>query len=853
VEAVTRTARTLGRGSFALALATLFLLDAGAASAAGDDQVVARPPRIQPPGRSLAGTDDTDAIALNPAQLGYIPSWELRYTHVEVPNKAWSAEPGRGDAVGIATPIAFGITSGFRLDFVRPPKGDGSAEAPAALPRMTAFSWSLAWQISSALALGTTVRRWYADGVDQLDSATSLDVGVSFRPDRHLGIAIVGRDLNAARGHTTPYENPDAQLARSFDFGVALRPTGRRDLEIGLESTLWATGKPLWSPRATLGVDVARVGRAMASFQFLNASSVEAAKDSWALTVGFEFGFGRARLGAGLVASQAFHTNPGFYASASLAGFEQPGMRDAEHGVSIRIEETPGGRGHVRLLRKLAKITRDPSIRAVVLIAKAELAGSTAHAEELGDAIATLQANGKKVVCHLEDGGGKSLLACASADKILIHPAGGLRFAGFRAQTMYFGEALQKLGIVPEFLRIRDHKTAPEQLVRSGPTPMHAADDREFLKAIEQIYVDRLSAGRKLPASVIKKSIDGGPYIADEMIAAGFADAKAFDDEIGKHVDQLVGEHVAVEKYAPELQAPKSFGPQPRIAVVYLEGDIADGRSQHIPIIGGQIAGSYTIAESLQQVKSDPSVKGVILRIESPGGSSLASDVMWREAELLSKVKPVIVSMGSVAASGGYYAAAFGAPIYANRATLTGSIGIFYGKADVSGMLDKLGIHVVTQRTAPHADAESLYRPFSDDEIPLLSNKVEQFYAVFLDRVARGRHLSVEEVDAVGRGKVWFGDAALKNKLVDRIGGFDDALRTLRKELELPPDVALEELPLEKNGLLDLVLGTFGVAADVPSVAALPKAIAPYAAAILPFVVFRPDEALALYEGIGEP
>ncbi len=823
------------------------LLDAPA-GAAGPDQLVPRPPLIQPPGRSLAGTDDSDAIALDPAQLAYMPSWELRYTHVELGSQAPS-NPGRGDAIGLATPLLFGISTGFRLDLVRPPSDNGDG-----LPRMSAFSWALAWQLSSALAFGTTVRHWYADGIDQLDGATALDVGVSLRPDRHVGLAIVARDLNAARGQTTPLENPDARLARSFDFGFALRPTGRRDLEIGLESTLWATGEPRWSPRATIGLDVPRIGRASAAFQVWDPSSQSALRNSWSLTVGLEVGFENLRLGGGLVAAHGPEkAYPGFYATASISGFVQPGIREPQHGVTLRIEDTPGVRGHVHLLRTLAKIARDPTIRAVAFVAKAELASSTAHAEELGDAIATLQANGKKVLCHLEAAGAKTLLACAGADRILVHPAGGIRFAGFRTETMYFGEALAKIGVVPDVLRIKEHKTAAEPYVRSGPTPTSAADSREFLEGIEQVYVDRIAGGRRLPPSVVRNCIAEGPYLADEMIAARFADAKAFDDELGKYVDQVVGEHVVMEKFDPAPRAPKSFGPQPRIAVIYLDGDIVDGRSQKIPLIGGQLAGSYTVAEALQQAKGDASIKGVILRIESPGGSSVASDVMWREAELLSKVKPVVVSMGSVAASGGYYAAAFGAPIYANRATVTGSIGIFYGKADVSGLLGKLGIHVVTQRTAPHADGESLYRPFSDEERSILAGKVEQMYAIFLDRVSRGRHLSIADVDAVGRGKVWLGDAAKAHKLVDVVGGFDDALRALRKELSLPPDVAIQELPIERNDLLDFVLGSFGIVTDVPSVAALPKAIAPYAAAILPFVVFGPDEALALYDGLGAP
>ncbi|MBI2389347.1 MAG: signal peptide peptidase SppA [Deltaproteobacteria bacterium] len=308
-----------------------------------------------------------------------------------------------------------------------------------------------------------------------------------------------------------------------------------------------------------------------------------------------------------------------------------------------------------------------------------------------------------------------------------------------------------------------------------------------------------------------------------------------------------------VEDDDPDPKAPESFGRQPRIAVVYLDGDIVDGRSQKIPLLGTRLAGSYTLRDTLEQVKNDDSVKGVVFRIESPGGSSLASDVIWREAELLSKVKPVVVSMGSVAASGGYYSAAFGAPIYANASTVTGSIGIFYGKADVSPLLGKLGIKVVTKKTAPHADAESLYRPFTDEERVELGKKIAQFYAVFLDRVARGRGWTIEKVDSVGRGKVWTGTKAKEVGLVDFVGGFDEALAAVRLKAGLPPDSAISELPSEKGGLLDLVLDMFGVAENVPSVAALPKALAPYADALAPFMVYGPDQPLALYEGFGLP
>src|SRR6185295_10211895 len=169
---------------------------------------------------------------------------------------------------------------------------------------------------------------------------------------------------------------------------------------------------------------------------------------------------------------------------------------------------------------------------------------------------------------------------------------------------------------------------------------------------------------------------------------------------------------------------PPTFGPRPRIGLLYIDGDIIDGRSRTIPIIDTKLVGSYTIADSAKQLREDDNVKAVVLRIESPGGSSMASDVMWRELKKLGEKKPLIVSMGSIAASGGYYVAAPGKLIFALPLTITGSIGIFYGKADISELLGKVGVNVEVRKTAPRADAESLFRPFTEDERKELEHKV---------------------------------------------------------------------------------------------------------------------------------
>jgi protease-4 len=263
------------------------------------------------------------------------------------------------------------------------------------------------------------------------------------------------------------------------------------------------------------------------------------------------------------------------------------------------------------------------------------------------------------------------------------------------------------------------------------------------------------------------------------------------------------------------------------------------------------LVGSYTLAETLKQIREDPLVSSVVLRIESPGGSSMASDVIWREVALTAKVKPVVVSMGGVAASGGYYVAVPGKTIYATPFTVTGSIGIFYGKADVAELLKKVGVKVDVIRSAPRADAESIYRPFTEDEISELKKKVKQFYDVFVDRVAQHRPLDAHEVDAVARGRVWMGRRAFQHRLVDKIGGLRQAVEEARILGELPDDAPIVQLPPPNFSLLALaakMAHADGSSQSESLQAAIPKEVGRMLRTVAPFVVYSPDQPLALCE-----
>jgi protease-4 len=377
------------------------------------------------------------------------------------------------------------------------------------------------------------------------------------------------------------------------------------------------------------------------------------------------------------------------------------------------------------------------------------------------------------------------------------------------------------------------------------------ADHEDLLREIDAVFTRNMVLYRHIPEDKLRAATAKGPFIASEAREAGFVDGLAFDDEIERVTQELVQRNIKYEKYEEPTLAPDVFGARGKIAVVHVDGDIVDGRSQHIPIVDTRLVGSYSMAETIKQVREDPMVKAVVLRIDSPGGSSLASDVMWRELVLLGQTKPLIVSMGSVAASGGYYIASASRNIYALPLTVTGSIGIFYGKADVSGLLDKIGVNVETYKTAPRADAESLYRPFTPDEKVELEHKVEQFYDVFLDRVSRGRGMTKAAVDAIGRGRVWTGQQALERHLVDHMGGLRHALDAAREASGLASDAPVVELPREEVSIVEQVvkLATGGRAATTP-VDALPAQVRALARALAPMAVYRADQPLARMEWV---
>jgi protease-4 len=829
--------RRLARGRFlsaALAAATTCATLVGTSADAAPPTKVSDP--VPAPGRSIVGTDDASAIAHSPANIAFLPGPELRWTAVSLQEGA--PLPFRGNAVDLAAPFFF-MASGLRVDFMDPPQA-------ASFPFNDTYQWvrwAFAARAGRTLAFGSSLG-WSISDDPNLDGQFSITSGITARPGPWLGMTLVARDWNVPRSET------GLTSERSWHAGVAIRPAiGLRDLEIGGDAQFYDESNQ-WVPGGTLGIDLPYVGRLRGDVKVYD---VDRDDPSFLATAGLDINIGPLQASGGGVFGDAITSDgTGYYVGAAIRGFREPGLPVLPRVVKITIDATPGLRGHTRLLRKLWRLAKDREVEGVLFQLYDEPAESLAASEEVADAVRTLRAHGKKVFCHMEDVSGKAMHVCSQADRVAINPAGGIRWAGSSQRVYFVGSTLEKLGIKADFVRIGPHKSAVETIVQSGSSDVAKRNHQELVDQYDQILVHDIGGGRRIPAQTLRERLRKGPFTAPEAKAAGLVDVLAYPDELSRFVDESMGgPTILIDEALIPDDAPRRWAPGSKIAIVYLAGDMVDGDSRYIPFVGLRLAGSRTVSEALRDAREDPSIKGVVFRISSPGGSSLAADVIWREALLTAQAKPMVVSMATSAASGGYYAAAAVKPIYANRATITGSIGIFYGKVDVSGLLGKLGVGVETYRSSPRADAESFFRPFTDDEREELGRKVKGFYDLFVGRVAEGRGMSAAAVDAVGRGKVWTGQQAKQVGLVDRIGGLREALEDVRERAGLAHDAPLVELPDEDDSLLGFLLSMATAQASSPlsgAAALIPAPLLDAARVVAPFSVYAADRPLARVE-----
>jgi protease-4 len=479
----------------------------------------------------------------------------------------------------------------------------------------------------------------------------------------------------------------------------------------------------------------------------------------------------------------------------------------------LSVEADPYG----TLLLQLGRIRDDPSAAGLVLRIS-QLPLGEGRIDELRAAVAEIRER-KPVIAYLtgEMGlpGMRELLLASAAGAVYAAPAGGLMVNGLSYSGFYLKDGLARLGIAFDAVATGPYKTAADPLTRSDMS----SGEREALESLlDDRYarqVKAIAAARKLAEPRVRELLDQGLFTAEEAKQVGLVDAVLWPDELEEAVKRATGVRPSKSVAGASPRGAQRWGPRPRIAVVRIHGAIAPGRSRRVLGLGA-IAGSATVVRYLRQAAEDSSVKAVVLRVDSPGGDMVASDAIWRGVALARRAgKPVVVSMGDVAASGGYYVSAGADAIVAEPSTLTGSIGVLVLKPDLSGLLGKLEIRSRSLQRGERARIASLVKPWTPEERRLVERQVQAAYDLFLARVAQGRRLSRDEVDRIARGRVWTGAQALERKLVDRLGSFGDALELAREKAGLAPGEA-ELLRLEPEpGILERL--TAGAEEDADS------------------------------------
>jgi protease-4 len=452
-------------------------------------------------------------------------------------------------------------------------------------------------------------------------------------------------------------------------------------------------------------------------------------------------------------------------------------------------------RSFVESLR-LAK--RDPRITGVLLVPSSFESPFWAKVQELRDAVLDFRKSGKIVVAFLEYGGDREYYLASAADRVFLLPTSALDLTGVASYEVFLRGTLDKLGAYADFLQIGAYKTAVNQLTEKGFTPAH----REMTEALNaDMYaqlVRGIAAARKKTEAEIRLLLDQGPFAPEDAVRTGLVDALAYEDQLDDRVPQLRqgGDMRRVEGNDYQRVTPRSLGvrPQSRIALVYASGVIASGKSGYDPG-NGVVVGSDTFVEQLRRLRNDDAIKAIVLRVDSPGGSSVASDVMWRELMITRDQKPsrpLVISMSDLAASGGYYISVPGHVIVAQPGTLTGSIGIFAGKFVIDGTLGKVGVTTQTVKSGKNADIYSPFARFSPEQREKVGQYMEGFYKSFITKVADGRHSTTDRIDAVAQGRVWTGAQAKDRGLVDVLGGLDTAVSIAKERAHIPADEEVE-------------------------------------------------------------
>jgi len=721
----------------------------------------------------VAWVEGPRSLDANPAGLGYRTRFGAEM--------AVSSTRPDSDLVGLGGYLgAFGFAAGGRLAFT-----ENGTDAHVSL--------GFGHEPVEGLSVGVAFRLHAPGGSP--DTYGAWDLGLGLRPTSWLSVAGGVRDLARVEGHAERYS--PAVVA-----GLGLRPFGRRfSLGFDWRYETAADESPYHFQVAAMvePIDGVRV------FGTVDEQAAVGAGVTLVFRSGWLGGQGRiaTRDGArftGWTAAVGLTTDreaTRLVPRRSLAEVEIGAFAENPTPFPLGLRRTP--RSFADLLTTLRSLQTDRSVAAVLLRLDG-YNGGLARAEEIRAEIAQLRAAGKPVYAYLESGGGNvEYYIAAACDRIWAHPGGTLSLTGLSSRLTFFRGTLDKLGIEAQFSRIGMYKSSPERFTETGPTEPNLRVRNALLDDRYDRWLAALATGRGVDEDAMRALVDDGPYPSDLAADLGLVDGLVYADEVRDRAKEEVGRpHLAVREPLTENPAPAHWRAPYTVAVIHIDGLINTGRSGRLPFGLLEITGSDTTVSAIRRAREDRSVQAIVLRVNSPGGSAFASEQIWREVHRTRGEKPIVVSMGSMAASGGYFVSCATDRIVANPSTLTGSIGVYAGKVSLAGLYDKIGITSYRLQRGEHAGLYDLAEPWSPSEYRAVERIVDHLYADFVEHVREGRGMDdVSAVDEVARGRVWTGQQAIDAGLVDETGGLLRAVSVARDLASIPPraDVRLSHRP----------------------------------------------------------
>jgi len=740
------------------------------------------PERPSTPALSAVGDDGAWSMWHNPANLGLDQDEDFLFLIGQQINTTPGASPQAGPGTFAFASQKGPLSSGLHYTQTI----DGSD--------WWALSTGLGLLIDENVALGVNMGWQIPDGPD--NNFVTWDLGLTWRPYHWLAMGGVVQNLG---DHDT-----GSDIQQRMGPSIALRPFGDR-LLFGLD----------YVDNRNEGMGVAEASLVTKPMDGLQIR-LSGDSNGW-LGAGAEVFFGRGGAGTHAQAQVIDTGSPSVMAYARGSLPETTIRRTGKRVPEFRLTDAypyqpPVGlfaqrtESYLQLLRRLQAATEDPTV-AGLIIHLDKTPFSLAQIEELRALILQAKENGKPVLAYMgkAHSNGAYFLASA-ADKVYLHPAGELDIIGLSAELRFLRGTLDLIGVEPQFAKRAEYKGAPESYTNTEGSAANREQINALLDDLHGNWVQGIGEARGMTAEEVRALVDKGPFTGADALSEGLVDGLIYPNDLEEKYDAMLVDGYAIDEEYRTVVGMDGWPAQHAIAVIYIEGVIVSGQSAGPGFFGGgRTTGSTTVVQQLEQARLDRKVKGVLLRVDSPGGSAFASDEIWKAVEELQKDKPLIVSMGGAAASGGYYVSAGAHRIFANPSTITGSIGVFSGTFSLEGLYEKIGVKVERYNRGRNAAMYSSSKPMDHSEYGAMDRLVADISRQFKEKVKAGRALDDEGVENVARGRIWSGVAAEKNGLTDETGTLFDALEQLETEAEIPENA---DVQLIAYGIYPYVDGT---------------------------------------------